>query len=120
MDLTGRTCRADFRLHAMDLQGIVSVDDRQRHWILDEPPLRGWIAALARDYRALRACGAGPFAGRRITSHGVIAQLGFAATPAPRSMLAHIRFTARMLVAASRTSVAIHRELATLASAACA
>ncbi len=95
-----------------------ALEERRRHWILSEPPLRSWIAALARDYRRLQAWGAGPFAGQRIAGFGVIEQLGFAQRPAPTGVLDHLWFTTAMFIAAWRACLAIHRELAALSNAA--
>jgi hypothetical protein len=119
MDLTGRTCSADFRLHALDLQDAAPVEHPQRHWMLGEPALRSCIAALMVDYRNLRAWGCGPFAVRRVTSYGVIEHLGFAQRCAPSGPLDQVSQTVRMLSTAATTSVSIQRELARLARAGC-
>jgi hypothetical protein len=118
MDLTGRTCSADFRLHALDLQDAAPVEHPRRHWMLGEPALRGCIAALMVDFRNLRAWGCGPFSARRVTSYGVIEHLGFAQRHTPRGPLDQFSQTVGMLIAATRRSLSVRRELAKLSRAA--
>jgi hypothetical protein len=104
-------CRVMFRLHAMDLWGT-PCPGQGDHWMLRrEYGLRSWLAALARDYGRLRRAGGDPFNGQPITGLAVIRALGLESCAEPQSVCGQLKFTARMLVAATRESLQVQREL---------
>jgi hypothetical protein len=111
-------CRVMFRLHAMDLWGTPWLG-QDHHWMLRrEYGLRSWLAAVARDYGRLRRAGGDPFNGQPITGLAVIRALGLECCPEPQCVWAHLKFTVRMLVAATRESLQVQRELMWLERAA--
>jgi hypothetical protein len=111
MDTSKIDCRAMFRLHALELWHA-PLPDRGTHWALRrEYRLRIWLAALAKDYGRLRRAGGDPFDGQPITGLAVIRALGLESCAEPGSVWTHLKFTARMLVAATRESFRVQREL---------
>jgi hypothetical protein len=113
-------CRTMFRQHALDLwrspQQRAPHSQQCEHWMLQRRhALRSWLAAVVRHYGRLRRAGADPFDGCPLTGFAVICQLGFESREEPQSLWEHVRFTAAMLVATTRESFRIQRELLWLA-----
>jgi hypothetical protein len=96
--------RAEFRLHAMDLDPLPTPAPHgdAEHWILQVKPLRSMLASLEKDYQGLRAAGAEPFSDSEPSPQALLARMGYSDCPEPSGLLASAKFTFGFVAACMR------------------
>jgi hypothetical protein len=108
---TGRDCRADFRLHCLDLNYLVDSEPAQRvnlHWLNGDSFYGPMVERVRKDWAKVQDLG-GQLPIDPLTADGVIAVMGFAQTEEPSGTLASIALTARITAACCRESLRAQR-----------
>lgn len=103
--------RAEFRLHAMDIEIPAEAPQRKSHWMLQDETIREWISDVRREYENLIAAGGDPFRGEPVTLELIVDMLGFAEREKPTGLFAYAKFTAALVAATTRHAAAAQRKV---------
>ncbi|GEM_PF-2026116 len=110
-ETTGRDCRADFRLHCLDLNYLVDSEAApggNLHWLNADSFYGPMVERVRKDWARVQDLGGQPPIDP-LTADGVIEVMGFAQTEEPRGALASIALTGRITAACCRESLRAQR-----------